>query len=53
VCQYDNGGITTQTWIEHLKNPDTAELSHHWNELGTHTRVIQKRKKGKRRKENI
>jgi hypothetical protein len=29
VCQYDNGGITTQTWIEHLKNPDTAELSHH------------------------
>ena len=50
LCQNDKGGITTQAWIEHLKNPDTAEIIE--ANLGLkHGGTFKRGRKEKRRKE--
>ena len=50
LCQNDKGGITTQAWIERLKNPDTAELIE--ANLGLKHQTFKRGRKEKRRKEN-
>ena len=50
LCQNDKGGITTQAWIERLKNPDTAEIIE--ANLGLkHGGTFKRERKEKRRKE--
>ena len=50
LCQNGKGGIMTQAWIEHLKNPDNAELIE--ENLGLKHRSFKRGRKGERRKEN-